>query len=131
MACRDGTSILQVMLHFQPWQFWPMMGPENLVAFWHVFMIFWGSNRANSKPARPDLVKTMRIQILKGRGPGKFCVKSSGGTKVQAMVMKFQNFHDFAIEINFRRVLRPQNPVGSCAARNVQNFGFHVACRDG
>ena len=47
------------------------------------------------------------------------------------MVMKFQNCHDFAFEINFRRVLRPQNPMGSCAARNVQNFGFNVACRDG
>ena len=107
-----------------------MMESENLVEFWHVLMIFSGSSRANSKPARPDLVKTMRIQILKGRGPGKFCVKSSGGGKVKAMVMKFQNFHDFAVEINFRSVLRPQNPLGSCAARNVQNFGSDVACGD-
>ena len=58
------------------------------------------------------------------------------------MVMKFEIFmknHDFdensveskfSHEIDFLRVQDPENPLGSCAARNVQNFGY-MACRDG
>ena len=69
-------------------------------------------------------------------------MQSLNGVKVSYMVMKFEILmqnHDFSEnsveskfsqEIDFLRVEDPQNPFGSCAARNVQNFGGATCSTD-
>ena len=65
----------------------------------------------------------------------KFSVKSLSALQVGPMDMKIWKFHEkneiswnfvvsqISSEIDFREGLRRQNPPGSCAARNIQDFG--------
>ena len=104
--------------------------------------------------------------MVKRRASRKFIVKRLNGRKVSHVVVKIRNcsaWHyithiigmhctilinkEFSFGERFLAVLGPQNPLGSCAARNVQNFGgatckrhcqicswwwiMNMACRDG
>ena len=104
--------------------------------------------------------------MVKRRAFRTFTVKSLSGNKLGRVVVKFWNciaWHhithiicmhctilknkEFSLGERFLAVLGPQNPLGSCAARNVQNFGgatwtrhyqicswcwiMDMACRDG
>ena len=83
----------------------------------------------------PAPVLIMQFRMVQVWASRKFIGKSYGGFKFSSMVMKFLNFHEklrfcwnsvsssTSEKERFPEGLRPQNLRGTCAARNVQNFG--------
>ena len=113
----------------------PRFGRLFLVGKFNIFGLCSWSCRSFAVSFCPVESNIIWIQMMNGRASRKFVGKSSSELKVSTMVVQIQNFgenswfywnpvkHEISSRNQFPEGLRPQNPPGSCAARNVQNFG--------